>query len=130
VRGCSIVVGGRVEVRDGVGQDVEVVGGLRRGVGAEDGTATRGEIEAYGAPDAFCCAAGDVLGVVVRCTNKGKRDVLLRQSSRDVLKKQVAINIIEYSTLPRPMGLPGCPQCIITAQGAGYNLAKSYSITH
>jgi hypothetical protein len=74
VRGY-IVVGGRVEVRDGVGQDVEVVRGSGRGVGSEDGTAARGKIEGYGASDAFCRATGDVLGVVVRCTKKGKRDL-------------------------------------------------------
>jgi hypothetical protein len=40
-----------------VGEDVEVVCGLGRGVGSEDGAAAGGEVECDCATDAFCCTA-------------------------------------------------------------------------
>ena len=60
------VGGGAVDVLHGVGEDVEVVGGLRRRVGSEDGAAAGREGEGDCATDAFCCATVGWLGIGFR----------------------------------------------------------------
>ncbi|KAH4036077.1 hypothetical protein HBI46_119990 [Parastagonospora nodorum] len=59
--------GGAREIRGGVeggnggGEDVEVVCGFGRGIGADDGAAAGGEVEGDGAADAFGGTAGEEL---------------------------------------------------------------------